>query len=52
MNSVLQSRMGGKAIVPIIRKAGSYNHAPVHLLGHYNSPVKKLGHTNGYSASR
>jgi hypothetical protein len=44
--------MGGKAIVPIIRKAGSYNHAPVHLLGHYNSPVKKLGHTNGYSASR
>ena len=54
MNSVLQSRMGGKAIVPIIRKAGTYNHAPVHLMGHFNSPVKSLDiqmgiqHQNNY----
>ena len=53
MNSGLQSKMGGRHnTVPIIRKAGHYNHQPVHLMGHYNSPIKKLGHTQGYSSSR
>jgi len=52
MNSGLQSKMGGKHTTPIIRKAGFYNHTPVHLMGHYNSPIKKLGHSQGYSASR
>ena len=53
MNSGLQSRMGGRHnTVPIIRKAGHYNHMPVHLLGQYNGAVKKLEHTQGISVSR
>ena len=52
MNSGLQSKMGGKHTIPIIRKAGHYNHQPVHLMGHYNSPIKKLGQSQGVSASR
>ena len=52
MNSGLQSRIGGKHTTPIIRKAGHYNHMPVHLLGQHNQPVKKLGHTQGISVSR
>lgn len=52
MNSGLQSRMGGRQTIPIIRKVGNYNHMPVHLMGHYNGAVKKLGHSQGVSVSR
>jgi hypothetical protein len=52
MHSELQSRMGGRHTTPIIRKAGHYINAPMHLMGHYNGAVKKLGHTQGISTIR
>ena len=52
MNSGLQSKMGDRHTTPIIRKAGFYNHPPVHLMGHYNGAVKKLGHSQGISTIR
>ena len=52
MHSELQSRIGGRYTTPIIRKAGFYNHPPVHMLGHYNGAQKKLGHSQGISTIR